>query len=244
MLTPSQNPYSYQHQEKAIGRTFSLLCWNIHKENMDPHFHPKLHKLLLGHPSDFLLFQEYKMPKHQPHDLKAFSYAMAANIETRHHIYGLLTASMSSFDARKTALTHQKEFFISTRKSILLTSHTFSDGEILHMVNMHGINFVSSKVFSKELEKTEALLKEYSGALILSGDFNNWNKKRIKALEEFQETLSLQRAVIEEEHHIKQVFSKPIDHIFYRGLKLVHAKAIDTKKVSDHNPIYAIFEKL
>jgi len=244
MLIPRHNPHFYQHQKKPIGKTFSLLCWNIHKENLTPLFHTKLHELLHTNPSDFLLFQEYKMSKHPPKELKEFSYAMAANIETKEHTYGLLTASNCGFDAKQIELSRQKEFIISTRKSTLLTSHSFTDGDILHIVNMHGINFVSSKAFRKEIDKIQSLIENYEGAMIVSGDFNNWSKKRIKMLEEFQRTLSLKKAVIEEEHHIKQVFSKPIDHIYYRDLNLRMAKAIDTKKISDHNPIHAVFEKL
>jgi endonuclease/exonuclease/phosphatase (EEP) superfamily protein YafD len=52
----------------------------------------------------------------------------------------------------------------------------------------------------------------------------------------------LQKAEITAPHHVKAVFSKPIDHIFYRGVTLIKAEAIDTKKVSDHNPIYATFK--
>lgn len=244
MFVPRHNPYFYQHQKKVIEQSFSLLCWNIHKENTTPEFQSKLHELLHTHPSDFLLFQEYKMPKYQHHDLGALSYAMAANIETKRHIYGLMTASYSGFDTKHIELTHQKEFLISTRKSTLLTSHSFSDGKGLHLLNMHGINFVSTKVFYKELEKIKLILSSCSGALIVCGDFNNWSKKRIKVLEEFQTELSLQKAVVEGGHHIKHVFSKPIDHIFFRGLRLIRAEAIDTKKVSDHNPIHAVFEQI
>lgn len=211
---------------------------------MHPDFKSKLHELLHTHPSDFLLFQEYKMPKNQSHDLRSLSYAMAANIETKRYIYGLVTASYSGFDAKHIELTHQREFLISTRKSALLTSHSFSDGEVFHLLNMHGINFVSSKAFNKELEKVKSILSDCSGPLIVSGDFNNWSKKRIKALEKFQTELSLQKAVVEEKYHIKHVFAKPIDHVFYRGLKLIKAEAIDTKKISDHNPIHAIFERI
>lgn len=184
------------------------------------------------------------MPKHQPHDLETFSYAMAANIETKQHIYGLLTASHFGFDATQIKRTQQREFVISTRKSMLLTSHTFSDGELLHIVNMHGINFVSHRSFNSELKKIESLLKSYCGAMIVCGDFNNWSKKRIASLNIFTKTLSLNKASIDEKHHVKHVFSKPIDHIFYRGLKLIKAEAIDTKKISDHNPIHAVFEKI
>jgi len=244
MLIPHHNPYFYQHQTKSIEQTFSLLSWNIHKENMTPLFHHKLHELLHIHPSDFLLFQEYKMPKHLPRELQGFSYAMGSNIQTKKYTYGLLTASTCSFDKTQIKLTHHKELLVSTRKSTLLTSHTFCNGDSLYLVNMHGINFVSAKVFSKELKMIKELLHTYDGAMIISGDFNNWNKKRMTMLEAFRQSLDLEKAAIEEEQHIKKVFSKPIDHIFYRGLKLITAKAINTKKVSDHNPIHATFQQL
>lgn len=243
MFIPRQNPYFYQHQNKRVAPRFSLLCWNIHKENLQPIFQSKLHELLHTHPSDFLLFQEYKIAKQKPHDFGGLSYAMAANIETKQYIYGLLTASSFGFTTKHTTLTRQKEFMISTRKSTLLTSHSFADGEPLHLMNMHGINFTSSKAFNKELERVKAMLFGCSGAIIVSGDFNNWNQKRIKALEKFQNDLNLQKAIVEKGHHIKHIFSKPIDHIFYKGLKLIKAEAIDTKEISDHNPIHVTFEK-
>ncbi len=244
MFVPRHNPHFYQHQDKAVKPRFSLLSWNIHKENTRPEFKSKLHELLHTHASDFLLFQEYKMPKHQGNDLGALSFAMAANIETKRYTYGIVTASTFGFDTKHIELTTEKEFLISTRKSTLLTSHSFANGEVLHLLNMHGINFVSSKVFNKELEKIKLILTTCEGAMIVSGDFNNWSKKRVEALEEFQTELSLHKAVIEEAHHIKHVFSKPIDHIFYRGLRLIKAEAIDTRSISDHNPIHATFEQM
>lgn len=244
MFAPRQEPHFYQHQNSPVTQTFSMLCWNIHKENLHPHFHLQLHQLLLSHPSDFVLFQEYKMPKHLPHELRDFSYAMAANMETRRHIYGLLTASCFDFASKHIELTHKRELLFSTKKSMLLTSHPFSDGKTLHIVNMHGINFVSYTTFSNELSKIVAVLKNCEGAMIVSGDFNNWSLRRIKALEDFRQSLCLEKALVEQEHHIKRVFSKPIDHIFYRDLKLLRAEAIDTKKVSDHNPIHTVFERL
>lgn len=243
MFAPRQDPHLYQHQGKTPGQRFALLCWNVHKENLHPHFHLQLHQLLLSHPSDFLLFQEYKMPKYLPHELKDFSYAMAANMETRRHIYGLLTASSFDFASKHIELTHKRELLFSTRKSMLLTSHPFADSGTLHIVNLHGINFVSYTTFRNELSKIEAVIQECEGAMIVSGDFNNWSKRRIQALEEFRQRLCLEKASVQEAHHIKRVFFKPIDHIFYRGLKLVRAEAIDTKKVSDHNPIHALFER-
>jgi len=47
---------------------------------------------------------------------------------------------------------------------------------------------------------------------------------------------------VEDSHHVKKFFSQNIDHIYYKGLKITGAAAIDTQHISDHNPIYALFE--
>ena len=173
--------------------------------------------------------------------LDDFSYAMASNIETFQHLYGVLTATQVAFKKIHQNLSNRREVGLITHKSMLITHHQLPDGQNLHVVNIHAINFVSIKIFTKELEKIKAELHSLSGPMIVGGDFNNWTKKRIKALETFQQALGLEKADVHQEHHIKKIFAKPLDHIFYRDLTLLKAEAIDTKKVSDHNPIYATF---
>ena len=166
---------------------------------------------------------------------------MASNIETFRHLYGVVTATKVAFTTIIPNLTYRREIGLITYKSMLITHHELPNGQNLHVVNIHAINFVSINIFAKELEKIKAELHSCSGPIIVGGDFNNWTKKRIKALETFQHALGLEKAEVEQEHHIKQIFTKPLDHIFYRDLKLLKAVAIDTEKISDHNPIYATF---
>jgi len=77
--------------------------------------------------------------------------------------------------------------------------------------------------------------------MIVTGDFNTWSKKRIEHLDHSARTIGLEPARFTNSHHIKQRFSKPLDHLYYRGLELTEAEVIDTGKVSDHNPIVATF---
>jgi endonuclease/exonuclease/phosphatase (EEP) superfamily protein YafD len=217
------------------------MVWNIHKENLQPQFLDRFETLIQEYPCDFLLFQEVKFPKKIASVLDSFSYAMASNIETFQHLYGVLTATKIAFNTISSHLTHRREVGLITYKSMLITHHELPDGQTLNIVNIHSINFVSLKGFIKELEKIKAVLLSCSGPIIVAGDFNNWTKKRIMALETFQHALGLEKADVQEPHHVKQIFAKPLDHIFYRDLQLLKAEAIDTKKISDHNPIYATF---
>ena len=244
MFIPRIFPQKLEHQEHSLPEQFSMLVWNIHKENQQSTFQEKLAEILHKRPSDFILFQEVKYPKEASYSFENYSYAIASNIETSKNIFGVLTAAKVAFEKIDTTLSTKREMGIATCKSQLISQHRLSNGKLLYMVNLHAINFVSLKSFTLELEKIKRELQHYSGAMIIGGDFNNWSTKRVKVLEAFQKDLTLEKADIDAYHHIKHVFSKPLDHIFYRGITLLKAEAIDTKKVSDHNPIYAQFQTL
>jgi len=243
MLVPKCFPSQLDHQDRHLKSLFSLLVWNVHKENQRHDFIQTLQALTLKYPSDFLLFQEVRHPKTSDSIFKEYSYALASNIETNKSVFGVTTAAKVAFEKIDTTLSKKRELGgLATHKSLLITEHRQDDGTPIYIVNLHAINFVSLKSFTLELKKVEKILQRYDGSLIIGGDFNNWSKRRSQVLESFQKGLGLQKAEIAAPHHVKAVFSKPIDHIFYRGVTLIKAEAIDTKKVSDHNPIYATFK--
>ncbi|MDY0233556.1 MAG: endonuclease/exonuclease/phosphatase family protein [Sulfurimonas sp.] len=241
MFYPKSKPIEGFFQDASLEDSFSLLSWNIHKENLNPKFKLTLKELLEENSVDFLLFQEYKIDKSYDIIIDQYNYATAPNIETKKHLYGVLTASKATIAHKTAYLSKTKEFFLATKKANLITHHHFKDGSPLIIVNLHAINFVNAKMFKAELDMLYELLYGLDCAVIVSGDFNNWGAKRIRALEEFEYSLGYQRALIEDAKHIKQFLKKPIDHIFYKNLDLLHAKAIDTKKISDHNPLIAKF---
>jgi endonuclease/exonuclease/phosphatase (EEP) superfamily protein YafD len=241
MLKPLHSPQHIHHHQQHLGHEFGLLCWNVHKETLRPEFEPLLHHLLQTCPSELLLLQEAKTSLNKPLKIAGFSYAMSTNIQTRQHLYGVLSAAKASFEEIRSAITQTREVRLATHKSFLITTHLLPDGEPLLVVNIHSINFVPQKYFSQELKRIYALLNQHTGAMIVAGDFNNWTKKRQWHMEEFRRDLGLELAPMHSAHHIKRLFRKPLDHVFYRGLTLLEAKALDTGSFSDHNPIYARF---
>jgi len=241
MFKPITSPNSYQHAHLPLQETFGVMCWNVHKETMKSGFEPFLYGLLQSYSCDLLLFQEAKLSVFQPTLLHGFSYAMSSNIQTRHHFYGVLTAAKASFEKSTHIITKTREIRFATHKSLLISRHFLADGQSVTVVNVHAINFVPQQWFARELEQLATVLKNESGAMIVAGDFNNWSNKRRNSLEYFCRSLDLTQAIMEKGHHIKQIFRQPLDHIFYRGLTLLKAEAINTGTISDHNPIYAQF---
>ncbi len=241
---PTTYPVDLSHQDRELGKEFSLLIWNVHKENQTQQFQNKFYELTDSYPIDFLLFQELRYPKKSSFILKEYSYVLASNIETKKDVFGVLTASKLSFKKIEAHKTSQKELGFLTHKSLLITQHKLPNEKTLYIVNIHSINFVPLKVFTQELERLYNELINFDGPLIISGDFNTWSSGRMKQIEIFKKKLSLTHADIQEKQHIKHMFLKPLDHLFYRDLELVQGEAIDTAQVSDHNPIYAKFKIL
>ena len=198
--------------------------------------------LLQKYPSDILLFQEVKHPKKADFFFENYSYSLAANIETRQNSFGVMTAAECSFDTVFPSLSTKKELGFTSRKSFLISQHRLCNGSMLTLVNIHAINFVPNNSFEHEIQRLETEMSKLSGALIIAGDFNTWNKQRQKRLQTFTQKLDLSKLNVEDSHHVKKIFTQSIDHIYYRGLKALHATAIDTQHISDHNPIHALFE--
>ncbi len=223
------------------SRTFSILCWNVHKEMGRMAFEQTFSHLLAKCDPQLLLLQEAVLAPQALRTLSHFQLASVKNIEMTKLSYGILSASSFEMLSHTEILTHIKELYCMTKKGLLITSYRLNEKTALYVVNLHAINFVSHKHFLYELQRLLEHLREVDAPLIVAGDFNTWSKRREHHLEAFAASLGLTKAAMEDAHYIKTLWKKPLDHIFYRDLELLRAKAIDTQKVSDHNPLWAKF---
>ncbi len=230
--------------DNELPETFSLLCWNVHKEMGQSIFNETFKQLLNRFRPDLLALQEAVLDPHTSRYLPGYNFAASLNIGMRRKAFGVLSAGRCRFTGTLGIKTSRREIHIATRKSLLVTTHPLQNSSQLTVVNLHAINFVSGTIFIEEIERLLEHLRSVNGPLIVTGDFNTWSKKRLRYLETFAATIGLTAAKITDAHHIKQLFYKPLDHLYYRDLKLAEARAIDTGKVSDHNPIFARFSTL
>lgn len=243
MLKPNiMPPQRFIHQQPIIrGQEFGVLCWNTQKLTQTLKFQAALIQLLRFYPSQFLLFQEAKLAIKSQWNVDDWSYAIAPNIQTNQHIFGVLTASQYAFVETKFLLTQRREATFSTHKSHMLSYHPLSDDQRLLIANVHAINFVSAQYFLTEIEHLQNHLLTHQGPLIVAGDFNAWSRQRRLYLLKFCRHIGLRQAHMADAEHIKKYRQYPLDFIFYRDLHLTEAKAINLPNVSDHNPIYARF---
>ncbi len=102
------------------------------------------------------------------------------------------------------------------------------------------INFTFDLVgYRAQLEKAVEVISQHRGPLIISGDFNSWNKMRQKLVVDTMQELGAKEVVFDTDQRTT-FMGQRVDHIFYR--KLVPLEAF-TEKVttSDHNPMLVTF---
>jgi len=226
----------------TLANTFGILCWNVHKNNTKQgSFKSYLKDIKL--PFDFILFQEANFKDNKNFALENFAFDAAANLEVRKTFYGVLTASKVESKTAKAYLSEEKETIIGPHKSLLITSYNFEDEETLVILNVHAINFRENKGFNKELERFSTLLETKKGPMIVAGDFNTWNKKRLQKLHELREKLGLKMVSFKRNEDVKSFMGNNLDFIFYRDLELIEASIDKDHGLSDHNPLFAQFRR-
>lgn len=225
----------------ALPNPFRLIAWNCHKVDFTSHHHQPIESLLNIPSPQLLSLQEAALTPEQPHFFQ-LSYIMTPNIQTHKKLYGVLTASTHHFYPVRQQLTQCRELGCLTYKASLITLHPLSNGEMLTHLNIHAINFVPHLLFQREIESLWHLLKHQTGPMILSGDFNTWNKKRVQTLFKIVNALALTQATYPDHRPIKTLNRQPLDYIFYRGLKINATQAMRVPNISDHNPLIVDFE--
>ncbi len=241
MFKPKKQIKLLKHQELFCDDKFTILCWNVAKLTFNNTFKEYLKSIIKHENIDILLLQEFKKQVSAEIDIGDYSYILSPNIETKNSIFGVLNAFNFFCEKDISLLTKKQELKYATHKSSLITVHKIKNNEILVLVNIHAINFVQNSAFFNELNYIKSNIESYKGALIVAGDFNTWNRQRVRFLNKFTDDLSLKNVSFADDSHLKKVLKNNLDYVFYRGLKVLGSKVIDSKKISDHNPIVVKF---
>lgn len=230
--------------ELFVPDTFGLLCWNVYKQNARHlGFEPFIRRLTREKEIDFLLLQEANFRDDKHFIVPDFSFDAAANLEYRGEFFGVLTASSVESRDAKAYLSESKESLFGTHKSLLMSAYPFEDGTTLLVLNVHAINFRENKRYFREVERFLELMKHHDGPMIIAGDFNAWNKKRLEKLHRVREELTLDIVPFRQVDKVKSFMGNHLDFIFYRGVELVEFSVFKDHGLSDHNPLFARFRK-
>ena len=227
--------------------SIKVLSWNIAKNNHASHWSADFLAIIAQHQPDQIFLQEVRLCalKQRIPELASMGWSFAPNlIDTFDNTYsGVLTATKARHIHSQAKITKHQEPVTGTPKVSLFVEYSLGqERETLLAVNTHLINFVETSKFQSQLQEIETIIARHSGAVILSGDFNTWNRSRWLRLWQMTAKLGLTSVDFPgiEAQKIKRFWrSPPLDYIFYRGLrqKKASARVIDNISSSDHNPL-------
>jgi endonuclease/exonuclease/phosphatase (EEP) superfamily protein YafD len=181
--------------KELMGPNIELLLWNVFKckkKGWQKDF------ITLTSEKDLILLQEAilnapfdshfkKSLQHQWLMARSFKH-LKTNIET-----GVKTGSTVAAKEHYFSASKHSEPISNTKKMLLATVYPLHTlGESLLVVNTHLINFVSFEKFRTHLDQIFQTLEYHNGPILLAGDFNTWNGKRLKYFNQLAGSLSLQ----------------------------------------------------
>ncbi len=246
-----------------LSKLFTLLSWNVNKQCDSQRWRREVEFVQNIHKPSLSLFQEVNLTDSLENfwNGMGLQFGFTPNITLdsgQKDFAGVATVSTAKAISHESRLTLKTEPLFNTPKPLLISTFRLHNGSILTVVNLHGINFVSSAAFKQQMEQIQRALYNSKGAAIVAGDFNMWSHKRKEIVHElfssFPEKEFQEVDFNEHVHHIKRaplLVQKihgyhHLDRIFFSAatLKVVPETAhvhtiINGEKLvsSDHFPI-------
>lgn len=211
-------------------KEYSFVTYNIFKAHF-PFVRQNIGRFCAHH--DFVALQEWVSTLHVRED-EYITSCTTFRIPFRNVETGTATISRHKPLTSSTIQSRNRELGVTTHKSMVITSYSLYDGEVLHIANIHSLNFVTNGVWKKQIDDCVEHLPTH-GPLIFAGDFNTWNPARFDYLEK-----KLQ------EHHLRYAnydhsIIMRLDHIFTRGIEVLETSEDINMHTSDHYPVIMRF---
>lgn len=105
--------------------------------------------------------------------------------------------------------------------------------QALLVLNSHGINFRLRRPFLDQMLQFEAHLRQHAGPIILVGDFNTWERGRVRILDSVARSIGLSH--VRFPRGIKTVAGHELDRVYVRGGETAGQRVVVDAAASDHS---------
>lgn len=231
-------------QEGAIGPRVNCLVWNILKARRNRWMEDFLH---LSADRDIVLLQEavFNAPTDKlftQHQRLEWIMARSYKDPLSQVEHGVKTGSMTKALQSQVYVSPHHEPVSQTPKLLLTSVYPIAhSAEQLLVLNMHAINFVGVRKYEGQLDQLTQALADHNGPVILGGDFNTWSPARLARFFKVAEDAGLREASMTRKKKLVHM-NRNLDHLFYRGFKLLSVNSLNEYRSSDHAPIIATLE--
>jgi endonuclease/exonuclease/phosphatase (EEP) superfamily protein YafD len=240
----------FSEHDQSLPRTIILVNWNVQK-GASPQFVDDLARLLEQEQPDIVFLQEARTGLIQVEQMGGYfangwSYPWPGGT-----MVGVLTLSRIPPVQVEPVSTRYREFFVTAPKVSLLTEYPLPSGKSLLTVNVHLLNFErwGDLKIRDQLADLKSLMIIHPGPIIMAGDFNTWNEKRLQLVEEIVGELKLAEVIDFPagrttgdlgSDFFNTIFGiqteLSLDRVYYRGFSIDSARVLPYES-SDHKPI-------
>lgn len=228
-----------RQKQKRLPLPFVLLNWNIYKQQKKQ-WREKLQQWT--DKADLLTLQEVKYSPQFRKFSKDNNLLYLQNYAFKYNAFSYGVNTLSKYNSRFVCGTRDAEPWIRVPKTGLASIYPIANHpDSLLVVNLHGVNFTfTPQPLIKQLQPYLQLIKSHSGPVIFSGDINTWSKQRLAAVDNALLDTGLKEVIFSDDHRMA-IFGIPMDHVYFRGLRVVKAESIATR-ASDHSPQLLTFD--
>jgi endonuclease/exonuclease/phosphatase (EEP) superfamily protein YafD len=241
-------------EQQSLPHRLTIVSWNVHKQG-DARLQADLHSLLRQQRPALVFLQEATAELRDStlmtgHFAPSWHYPWLDRSAT-----GVLTWSPVAPTRSEVMPTRWREFFLATPKVALATEYLLPTGAQLLAVNVHCLNFErwGTLKFRAQLAALQGLMAKHTGPILLAGDFNTWNQRRLRLVTALARDLQLtevgefagalttgdrQLAVLNWLLGIDRTLA--LDRVYYRGLSLLSARVLPLTS-SDHRALQVTF---
>ena len=241
-------------EQHTLPPRITLVSWNVHKQR-DARLPADLHSLVRQQRPALVFLQEATAELLDPppmpgHFAPSWHYPLLKGSAT-----GVLTFSQVAPTRSEGMPTRWREFFLATPKTALATEYLLPDGARLLAVNVHCLNFErwGTVKFRAQLAALKALMAKHTGPILLAGDFNAWNRRRLRLVTDLAQDLRLTevggfagaRKTGDQQSEVVNWLlgidrDLPLDRVYYRGLSPLSATVLPLAS-SDHRALQVTF---
>lgn len=244
--TGSDNTACFQHNSQLPSistlidekASYRLLVWNLHKGE-DDGWQDKIREFSQN--TDFLLLQEATQQNQLPHFLdpqKNWYGVQAGTFAYRGNMSGVMM--VSPFQPQRFCVGSENEPWIRIPKIAEAMVYPLNANRTLLVINLHLVNFEwNPSNYHNQLSTMFRLVSQHQGPIILAGDFNSWNVKRLNLIRDLAQQYGLTEVKFTPDVRMNFI-GNPLDHIFVRDIRVQKAWSEQTDS-SDHNPLLMDF---
>jgi len=233
--------FSKIQNEKSLPAIFEIISWNVEKGDAGAEFYSDLE--LISHSAHLVLLQEAMDNRQMPAELTRLNFGdiwMAQSFRVINENISTGVATMSKAKAEHVFFRRSpgREPYLKTPKITLGMVYKLSSGGSILVLNIHGINFVSTDDFKNQIYDLLPFIGNFQGKVIFAGDFNTWNEDRLNFLTGILNMIGMTHVRFQNGEPYND-YGFVLDHIFVRGCKVLEARVLDDILSSDHSPVSA-----